>query len=289
MAIFTDPKDQARQEQRIQFQQATGANKTALALMGYNDRGNQNMFGKIYGTINPLYSIAGREVAKAQFGEDSDVGRQLRATDQEFYAKKAAQGKFLLEAGVIAATAGAGAAAMAGTGAAAGAAAGAGTAAGTAAVGTTAGAGIGATAGTAAGSATGSIAGMAGNLTSILGSGGNAVPAMMGSGSVPSLPTVTPTAPGASLPSPIQPSINDPYSKALNSDAGQKLMNMKEESNTENTKDELNKKLTSLDKSIPLIGSGIDYYQKSKAHGDAEKSQLKKALGRTVKADYNLL
>ena len=280
MAIFTSPDEQARQEQRVQFRQASGFDKTALAMMGYNASGQQNTYGKILGTISPVASIQGREMAKGLMGENTDVGRQLEATDDEFYAKKASQGKFFVEAAKLAITAGAGA----------GAAAGAGTTAAT-------------TAGTS-------------NLSSVLGSGGTAAP-VMGAGVDPSMlanqaPSVAgdlsmgatsgvQTVPSSGMAS------TDVYSEALKSDAGQTLIDMKNESDIENTKDALTKAtedkaakdkaekdkaaetLKTLGKGIPLVGAGVEWYQTSKAHRTAEKSELKKALGKTVQADYNLL
>ena len=272
MAIFTSPDEQARQEQRVQFRQASGFDKTALAMMGYNASGQQNTYGKILGTISPVASIQGREMAKGLMGENTDVGRQLEATDDEFYAKKASQGKFIVEAAKLAITAGAGAA-----------------------VGTTA---------------------ATNNLSSVLGSGGTAAP-VMGAGVDPSMlanqaPSVAgdlsmgatsgvQTVPTSGMAS------TDVYSEALKSDAGQTLIDMKNESDIENTKDALTKAtedkaakdkaakdkgaetLKTLGKGVPLVGAGVEWYQTSKAHRTAEKSELKKALGKTVQADYNLL
>lgn len=281
MAIFTSPDEQARQEQRVQFRQAQGGDKVALAMMGYNASGQQNTYGKILGTISPVASIIGRETAKGLMGENTDVGRQLEATDDEFYAKKASQGKFFVEAAKLAITAGAGAAVGAGTTAA-----------------TTAGTTAGTTAATS-------------NLSSVLGSGGTAAP-VMGAGVDPSMLANQATSVAGDLSmsstSGIQtvPSSGlastDVYSEALKSDAGQKLIDMKNESDIENTKDALTKAtedkaakdkaaetIKTLGKGVPLVGAGVEWYQTSKAHRTAEKSELKKALGKTVQADYNLL
>ena len=276
MAIFTSPDEQARQEQRVQFRQASGFDKTALAMMGYNASGQQNTYGKILGTISPVASIEGREMAKGLMGENTDVGRQLEATDDEFYAKKASQGKFFVEAAKLAITAGAGAAV---------------------------GAGASATASTS-------------SLSSALGSGGSVAPAM-GAGVDPSMlanqaPSVAgDLSMGATSGVQTMPSSGmastDVYSEALKSDAGQTLIDMKNDSDIENTKDALEKEtkekeakdkaakdkaaetLKTIGKGVPLVGSGVEWYQTSKAHRTAEKNELKKALGRTVQADYNLL
>lgn len=288
MAIFTNPDDQARQAQRVQFRQAEGADKLFLAMSGYNASGQKNTYGKIMGTINPVGDIMSREIVKSQFGENTDVGRQIRATDQEFYASKQAQGKFFLEAAKLAVTAGAGAAVGA--------------------------AGAAGTAGTAATT----TASTAGSMTSVLGSGGSAAPAMSGSvdpsmfaSQAPSLQTMPANYSMGEIPKlQTMPSSGmastDVYKEALKSDAGQKLIEMKEESAIENTKDELAKKqeqeqedaeeknkleegLKTAAKGIPLVGSGVEWYQKGKVFRTAEKNELKKALGKTVSPDYNLL
>lgn len=90
MAIFTKKEDLSRQRQQVRQQVASGATKTGLALMGYNKKGEKNLFGKIIGTGAPLLAMAQREGAKKIAGK-SDTGDAIRNTDKEFYSQKVSQ------------------------------------------------------------------------------------------------------------------------------------------------------------------------------------------------------
>ena len=90
MAIFTKKEDLSRQRQQVRQQVASGATKTGLALMGYNKKGEKNLFGKAIGTISPIGAMAQREFAKKIAGK-SDTGDAIRNTDKEFYSQKVSQ------------------------------------------------------------------------------------------------------------------------------------------------------------------------------------------------------
>ena len=318
MAIFTDQGGK-KQDERIQFRQATGWNKAKLAMLGFDASGNRNTFGKI-ASISPGMSGMQRIAANQAMSKNSDVGRQIKSTNKEGLANNVAVLDFAGEVAKTALTFGAGGAAGAAGGGAAGAGAGGAAAGGTGITGGIGGAasgGAGAAAGTSGASVAGagdavSAAGSGGGMESVLSGGGGDVSSMMSGGPSDGSPALDlpSSSSGAGFDSTgfdgadsvTQANVNtaDPYSSALDSDAGKKLIEMQEDSAIEDTKDALEKdkkdeeakkkKNENLNKAVEsapaLISKGVKVYTTQKALSDAEKANLKKAQGRTQKAEY---
>ncbi len=254
MAIFSDNREQTKQDERIQFRQAKGFNKTKLALMGYNADGTMNKFGAAVNVIDPGLAAAQRIGARQVYGKNSDVGRTMRKTDDEYIAQRVAQVDF---AGEVVKTvyggAAVGGAGAAGAGAAAGGAGAAG--AGGGAAGAAAGGGGAAASSMSGGSgATAALGSGGGDMASVLNSGGgagggdiamssDAVSGMdfSGGGGGAIDPSVADSGMSSSLSESgdIVTSGGDPYADALNGETGQKLSDLQDKSDTEDIKDQL--------------------------------------------------
>jgi len=285
MGIFTDRKDQTRQDERVQFRKATGKSKWGLMAMGYKDDGTKNLLGKgvsLAAIVDPRFAAvdAGMRVgAKQMVGKNSDVGRQLKSTDDEFIAQKVASLDFTMAAKKAGADI-----------AAAGSADGGGDVAGVPGATTTEGTpDMSSVIKGASGAGGGDMANVAAGGTGVefldtdFASTGN----QMDMGSTPGS---TPAVDGG-----------DAVSNALSSEVGKKLTDMKEESDIENTKDELDKEskeeeqkkaksdkqlMKALDSAPGVISKGAKLYQTSKNYLDEEDKSLQAALGRKTKADY---
>lgn len=295
-----------KQDERVQFRQLTGMNKAKLAMLGYNASGEMNTFGKVVGAISPGQALAMRNSAKNMVGKNSDVGRQIKSTDKEFIQQKVAQVDFAAEAAkTVIGVVGAGGA---------GGGTGGGGAGGSMSSLMSGGGGAGGAETldmTEAANLTGNGGG--GDMSSLMQGGGGDMSSMMSNG---------PSDGGAALDLPSNAtgagfgstgfdgadSLNqsnaptaDPYTGALtDSDAGKTLADMKEQSDIENTKDEIeksekkketqqkkNEKLNKVLESAPaLISKGAKLYQTSKGYLDAEDANLKEAQGRKTRAQY---
>ena len=261
MAIFTDRLDQTRQAERVARKGLEGKAKRQMAALGYNEYGERTGWGKVMGTLNPLGATVARAKANKIAGE-SDAGRFLEDTNEEYYAKKLATGKFIAQAGITALTAAGGLGALGGAGNAAGATAGTVT-------------------GTVTGTATDALAGTVADTA--VSTGMNSVQDITEAG-------------GLDLNLDDAVSVKPTMSDISSSPVADKLLKMKEESAIEDTKDQLDQDMkdasedkTKADKELskeqkfnkrvkqvakvaelgmPILASGAELYASSKALKD---------------------
>ncbi len=308
MALFTDSLDQTRQAETIQRRGLTGQKKQTLALLGYNKHGEKNTWGKVM----PFLSFGGdmgARFAANKIAKGTQAGDTLKETNKEYWAAKGSQAKFTLEAAKLAA------------GAVAGGAGGVGKT--TPSLATTpitntdptSVASIGADA-VGGGDVSSVLSGGSSSISSI---GGDVASAMSGGNNTLDMPNTGLGAEGLN-----EPSFNmssEPYKGAMESEVGQEIEALKADSAVKDTEDELNKDIEKeksevenqekkteeeltkeekenqrlnkikdkVNKALPVVGAGIDWYQKSKAVGKEEDRFKKKQLSRKVMANYNLL
>lgn len=312
MAVFTENSDLSRQDQSLYREGLKGNKKLIMNALGYNKHGERSKWGKVMPFLSFGGDVGSRLIAN-KVAKGTSAEETMKATNQEYWAAKGSQLKFTVESAKLAAQ-------VAGAGAGAG-----GGAAGASGL-----AGIGGKSGSAAASALGgsptslatppisgsgldpSALGSGNDFTSVL-SGGKNIGSMGDVSSVMSgNPDVTAGLNPSGVASTDVPDIGgDPVEKALNSDIGQDIQDMKSNSDVKDTEDllkeEIEKKakeeksqsdkldeniqkgIDVADKAMPIIGAGAEWYQNARAQDKEEDRIKKKQLSRTVMADYNLL
>jgi len=270
----------------------------------------------------------GARLVANKVAKGTSAGETMKASNQEYWAAKGSQLKFGIEAAKLSAQVAAGAAGggggAAGSAGALGSAGGAGALGGAGSAGGAGALGSGSTSlatppisgASSAGGASGA-GGAGGGLSSVLSGGGDissvggdVSSAMSGGNNVLDMPTSGGLG-GEALPE-MNPDMGaEPYKGAMESDVGQKVEELKADSAVKDTEDllkeevkkkakeekgesdkldkNLKKGLDMANKAMPIIGAGVDWYQKSRAVEKEEDRIKKKQLSRTVMADYNLL
>ena len=312
MAVFTENSDLSRQAQSVYREGLKGKKKLIMNALGYNKHGERSKFGKVM----PLLSFGGdmgarllaNKVSKGTHAED-----MIKETNQEYWAAKGSQLKFTMEAAKLALGGGAGGGEIGKIGNIA------------SKIGGKSGGKIGSIANTIQGggsmsTATPPISGDVANsvignndVSSVLSGGsdissvgGDVSPAMTGGDETLDMP-------GSGFGSGgLFGDDSDPtYGRAMDSDVGQKIQEMTTNSEVKNAEDDLTEKIEEdskeekseiekldknlkkakdvADKALPIVGAGIDWYQKAKAVGKEENRIKKKQLSRKVMANYNLL
>lgn len=102
MAIFQDTRELERQERHIGMDTMKGNRKVLAAAMGYKSDGTKNIWGRVLGTVSPLFDMGARLVA-GQAAKGSDASDVMKATNDEFWSAKTSRYKFNFEAAKLAA------------------------------------------------------------------------------------------------------------------------------------------------------------------------------------------
>jgi len=310
MALFTDSLDQTRQAETVQRRGLTGQKRQTLALYGYNKHGEKNTWGKVMPFLSFGGDMASR-LAANKVAKGTQAGDTLKETNKEYWAAKGSQAKFTLEAAKLIGGAISGASSTVGSGTT------------TPSLATTpitntdptAIASVGADA-VGGGDVSSVLSGGSGSISSI---GGDVASAMSGGNNTLDMPNTGLGSEGLN-----EPSFNmssEPYKGAMESEVGQEIEALKADSAVKDTEDELNKDIEKeksevenqeektekelteeekknqklnkikdkVNKAVPIVGAGIDWYQKSKAVVKEEDRFKKKQLSRKVMANYNLI
>ena len=96
MAIFEDTRELSRQQRHIGMDKVKGWKKTALAIMGYKDTGEKNLWGKTGIPSSPTTRLLSKQLSKG-----TDTQKVFKETDDEWAAAELAKLKFAAEIAAV--------------------------------------------------------------------------------------------------------------------------------------------------------------------------------------------